>query len=266
MIRLAVCAWARVTAEGSDRHVGPIRAVWPRAPARVERTDKASALALMVASEVVERAARPPGTQLGVFLGTALGCADVNDRFHRGLISEGVNGASPRLFAQTIPSGPAGEVAIAQRALGHSVTVMAGRCAGLAALVEARRALATGRCDAAVVLAGDVFGDDRTALWGNDRAGAPREAMVALYLESAEGAAGPGVAVIERVEVHRDAERAALPAPDWLGASGLVEFTRWLDAPTERFDAQVRFSDGHQGGLYASARLTHVLTSGGPLT
>ena len=61
MIRLAVCGWARVTAEGSDRQVGPIRAVWPGAPARVERADRASALALMVASEAVERASRPPG-------------------------------------------------------------------------------------------------------------------------------------------------------------------------------------------------------------
>jgi hypothetical protein len=265
MTRLAIRGWGRVTPAGDARHIGPIRAVWPAGPARIERLHRTSALALVVAAEALARAAPTSGaeTDLGVFLGTALGCADVNDQFHRGLVTQGMAGTSPRLFAQTIPSGPAGEVAIVHRALGHSVTVMTGRASGLAAVLEARRALVAGRCEAALVLAGDVFGDDRAALLARGQAAtacasAAREAMIALFLEDAAHAKGPATAYIECVALAGDEAGAEAAADsDWLGASGLVELTRWLDDTSPTFDVTIS-GGGNTGRLRASRSRSRV--------
>lgn len=171
----------------------------------------AASVAGLLASRRVLLAA--PGIEratIGVFFGTEFGCLDTNDRYHRGLVESGPLEASPLLFAQTIPSAPAGEVAIAFGLSGPSTTIMSGRDAGLLALAEARRALRLGRCEHALVLAGDVVGE---AVMARLRLTRPscREAMVAVLLghDASSGEAPLG-----------------LPSSDFLGASGLVELLR----------------------------------------
>lgn len=227
-----------------------VRERWPDAPARVRRLDRAAAHALLVARRVIPSAAQWPGDEVGVVLGTALGCAEVNSRYHRGLIEGGYDAASPMLFAQTIPSTPVGEASIAFGLRGHAATVMAGRCSGVAALAEAVRAIDAGRVRAAVVLAGDTFGEDEVALRLARGLAAPGEATVALLLCDARDADADAPRVSARVTTDE-----AVPPEggiDWLGASGLLELVAWLDGEGARFEAAVRCASGRRGELRAS--------------
>lgn len=221
---------------------------WPEAPSRVRRLDRAALHALLVARRVIPAAAQWPGDEVGVVLGTALGCAEVNSRYHRGLLEGGYDAASPMLFAQTIPSTPVGEVSIAFGLRGHAATIMAGRCSGVAALAEAVRALEAGRVRAALVLAGDTFGEDEVALRLARGLAPPGEATVALLLCDARDADGPRVTA--RVTTHEGAPHEG--AIDWLGASGLLELVAWLDGEGAHFERVVRCASGRRGALRAS--------------
>ncbi len=267
-----VTAWAALTAAGEGAPGEPlwgeldgltcsrapvaIRALWPSAPERVGRMDRASAHALLVAHRALSRAGfgGSAPAELAVVVGTSLGCAEVNERYHRALVERGAEGASPILFAQTIPSAPAGEVAIALGARGFATTVMAGRCSGVAALVAARRALALGRADSALVIAGDTLGPDRVHLRASRGEPPCAEAMVALVVERSEVARDAGrraLAVIERADVTGGAEGDDASV-DWMGASGLMELVAWLDrGSAESFQHEVRCASGRVGRLRA---------------
>jgi hypothetical protein len=253
-------AWAALTAAGIGRceaptfaplggslvarAVHPVRALWPAAPERVGRIDRPAAHALVVAARALAAAGVGPGDDTALVVGTALGCAEVNERYHRGLVERGAAGASPLLFAQTVPSTPAGEAALAFGLRGHTATVMAGRASGVAALVEARRALALGRCARALVLAGDSVGADRAALRAARGEGPCAEATVALVL--AREGEGPRLAGA-RLTTGDGGDDGGV---DWLGASGLVELVAWLErAERGRFGHEVRCASGRVGRL-----------------
>lgn len=223
---------------------------WPEAPSRVRRLDRAALHALLVARSVMPAAAQWPGDEVGVVLGTALGCAEVNSRYHRGLLEGGYDAASPMLFAQTIPSTPVGEVSIAFGLRGHAATIMAGRCSGVAALAEAARALDAGRVRAALVLASDTFGEDEVALRLARGLAPPGEATVALLLCDARDADADAPRVTARVTTDEGAPHEG--AIDWLGASGLLELVAWLDGEGARFERVVRCASGRRGALRAS--------------
>lgn len=262
MSEVRIVAWAALTAAGEgapdaptfteldglpvSRAVHAIRARWPAAPDRVGRMDRPAAHALLVAARALSSAGVGPGDDTAVVVGTALGCAEVNERYHRGLVERGADGASPLLFAQTIPSTPAGEAAIAFGLRGHAATVMAGRASGVAALAEARRALTLGRCERALVLAGDTVGPDRLRLRAARGEGPCAEATVALVLAREGGAAALEEARVTAGDGGDDA------SPDWLGASGLVELVAWLARGAAGvFAREVRCASGRAGVLRA---------------
>lgn len=274
MTALVVTGWGVATAAGEGavdtpvwdalegvrvaRAVLPLRAWWPGAPERIGRMDRPAAHALLVAQRAFERAGLVGSipSDMAVLLGTSLGCAEVNERYHRGLVERGGEGASPLLFAQTIPSTSAGEVAIAFGARGHTSTVMAGRASGVAALVEARRALALGRASIALVLAIDTVGADRLRLRASRGEAPCAEAAVALVLEPAPSAIAAGRAPLATLDEARLTSELAAPATeqvDWLGASGLVELVAWIDHGHARsFEAHVGDPSGQVGVLRAS--------------
>ena len=264
---VVITAWAALTAAGegaaltphwepldgitTSRAVIAVRALWPSAPDRIGRMDRLSAHALLVARRALTRAKLDAAPHdLAVVVGTSLGCAEVNERYHRALVERGVEGASPILFAQTIPSAPAGEVAIAFGARGHAATVMAGRASGVAALVEARRAIALGRADAVLVIAGDTLGADRIRLRHSRGEGPCAEAMVALLVERANSPRSP-IATLDEARVYGDNEGDDAH-PDWLGASGVMELAAWLDAGARGpFAHALRCASGRRAVLRA---------------
>lgn len=253
---MVITGWSCRVPEGA-REVLSVRQRWPEAPSRAGRMDRPSVHALLAVHALRASVPLEPSDDVGVIVGTALGCAEANDAYHRGLITHGVEGASPLLFAQTIPSAPAGEVAIAFGLRGHSATVMAGRCAGVAALAEAVRAIRLGRMGAGVVIAGDTFGEDRAALLAARGEAPPGEATVALLVERADHAAragrSPRAAVTEARVFFEDTPRTPLDI-DRLGATGLIELARWLDAGGERLAVDVACPSGRRGTLCAARR------------
>jgi hypothetical protein len=174
--------------------------------------------------------------QIGVILGTSLGCASVNDAYHRSTLPP-VSRPSPVLFGYTVPSAPVGEVAATFGLRGHQLVVMAGARSGLAAVAEARSALACRRAEAVVLLASDVLSLDRVDLLHQQGSPPPVEATVALLLERPEHATSRGrVPLAELGDLRPEPPEGPLAtAPfTYLGATGLVELACSLGAPASR--------------------------------
>ena len=136
-------------------------------------------------------------------LGTAFGCFLTNAAFERRLLEGGPAAASPRLFAATVSNAAAGELAIAYRLGGPSVTLTAGGASGIVALGHAADLVRSGRADALVAGGADALDDDLRrwlAAGGLDPGRAPAEGAAVLVLERAELARARGRAVLGTVE------------------------------------------------------------------
>lgn len=208
----------------------------PGVSLKVEQRDRACAHALLVAHRLLDGAGElGEAGDVGLVLGTALGCGSVNDAYHRGLVQQGNSRASPVLFGYTVPSAPVGEVAVAFGLRGHQLVVMAGRCSGLAALAEARRALLLGRASALVVLASDALSPDRAVLLGEQGEPPSIEATAALLIEREDHARSRGRSPLARLRgatlLPGPAAGQAPAGASYLGASGVVELVAWLGDP-----------------------------------
>ena len=239
-MRIALTAVASLRAELPSRRVEPPPYDrWREPPRRPGRMDRASLHALWVAQEALRALPLSERASLALVLGTALGCAEVNEAYHRGLSRDGADGASPALFAQTIPSAPLGEVAIATGARGPAITVMAGRCSAAAALVSARRMLLTGKATRALVIASDTLGEDREPVRAARGEAPGAEATVAMLLER-EDVAGGRLATLDAVTVTTADEVAAVEPVDWMGAAAVIDLPEWLSGDGEALAVTVR--------------------------
>ena len=132
---------------------------WAHLPIRTARLDRLSALALLAVDEALLDAALGPARwdpdRVAIVVGTAFGCHATNEEFYRGLLREGLLGASPRLFANTLPSSPGGEISIHYGTRGVVETSPGGRQAGLEAIDRGARLLELGH-QAVIVVAVDV--------------------------------------------------------------------------------------------------------------
>jgi len=141
----------------------------------------------------------PPRPALGVVVGTAFGCFLSNAAFERRFLEGGAAAASPRLFAATVSNAAAGELAIAYRLGGPSVTVTAGGASGLVACGHALDLLRAGRAAALVAGGVDALGDDLAA-WlaagGLPIGRAASEAAALVVLEPAASARARGATVL----------------------------------------------------------------------
>jgi 3-oxoacyl-[acyl-carrier-protein] synthase II len=120
--------------------------------------DRLSQIALFAAVEAVEESgigAEIPTERAGVALGTSHGAHLSNELFWRG--ARGPGGASPALFAYTLPSAAAGEIAIHLGLRGPSLTLVQGRGGGLSALAQAADLVAAGTADFMLAGAADVL-------------------------------------------------------------------------------------------------------------
>ncbi len=118
---------------------------WLGKPARLGRLDRLSQLALLTAHHAVELSGGlPDDPRAGVALGTAHGCHLTNELFFAGMLREGYTGASPTLFAYTLPSSATGEIAIHLKLKGPTLTLCQGRGSALSALGLAGRLIEEG--------------------------------------------------------------------------------------------------------------------------
>jgi hypothetical protein len=127
---------------------------WIGKPARLGRMDRLSHLALCAAEAAAQSHGGLPdaGDRGALVLGTAFGAHLPNELFWRGVREAGSKGASPSLFAYTLPSAASGELAIHFGLRGPNLTLAQGRGSGVAALAAAAGLLEAGQ--ARVVLAG----------------------------------------------------------------------------------------------------------------
>lgn len=153
--------------------------------ARAERIERPGALALGAAGRLgLPMAGATVRRDLGVSVGTALGCFATNVAYQHRLAAHGAAGASPRLFAATVSNAAAGEVGIAHGLGGPALTVTAGATAGLAALAAAGAEVTSGAARGMLVAALDVVDDAgrrwlRASGWPDDT---PAEQVAALVL------------------------------------------------------------------------------------
>jgi 3-oxoacyl-[acyl-carrier-protein] synthase II len=229
----------------------PRPARWGCPAPRLARMDRFSQVTFLAAHEAFLAAAldaRPPRREgFALCLGTAYGCHAVNEAYYRGFLRDGARGASPRLFAATLPSSPLGELAIGLGAQGPALTLTEGWHAGLGAIAEAARLCARGQAE--VVLAG-----------GSDVLSATLERLLADWgfagLDLAEGAA---FVVVEQAAAAR--ARGATPLAAICGAGAAF-------APTPAHGPALALATAaalREAGL-APAALGRRLVSRAPVT
>lgn len=242
---------------------GEFRSVWPDAPDRFGRMDRACRMALLAAREAVVGAGLGTGdlASAGVVVGSRFGCLATNGAWHADLWERGARLAAPLLFGYTVASAPAGEISVAYGARGPNLTISAGDASSAAALREAARLIASGR--APRVLAGgyeaispSVAQELHDRGWRGRRGGAfPAEAAAFVVLEREDLALARGVpsAPVLGIELSFDPDggepaRPTSPgahAGGWtFGASTVLE---WARAFREGKAVDARIAGGPHG-------------------
>ncbi len=202
---------------------------WSGKPARLGRMDRLSHLAICAAESAVQAGALAGGARAALVLGTAFGAHLANELFWRGVREAGSKGASPAIFAYTLPSAASGELAIHFGLRGPCLTLAQGRGSGLAALAAAADLCAEGRAEQVLAVAADSLG---AALCARARGAArvPCEGAAAFVVASE-----PGPAPLAWIAGHAEAageDAGARVARAALARAGLEE--RELRARLER--------------------------------
>jgi 3-oxoacyl-[acyl-carrier-protein] synthase II len=176
---------------------------WAGKEARLARMDRLCALALVACDGALLDGALTPtapewdGDRTAIVFGSAYGCHATNEDYYRGLVRDGQLGASPRLFAYTLPSSPVGEISIHYGVRGPATAWCNGLTSGLDAFAEGVALVERGRADRVLVCAAEVatpllariLAGNGPSLYGE----APLvDASAALLLERADAAAARG--------------------------------------------------------------------------
>lgn len=246
---------------------------WVAKEARLSRMDRLCALALVACDGALVDAALSPaaaewnGERTAIVLGTAFGCHATNEDYYRGFVREGAGGASPRLFAYTLPSSPVGEISIHYGVRGPTLVMANGLASGIDALVEGVALVAEGRADRALVCAADVATPLLAAIVGG---AALVDAAAAFVVERAGDAGARGAtprgrlagaaagfghdvtaAALAAAEVAPGAARRLEEVAGALGASSLVALARFFAAG--HGDAFALVAAGDDGGAASAA-------------
>jgi hypothetical protein len=160
---------------------------WADRPARLARMDRLCALGLVACDAALVDAGVSPATdwrpeRTAIVFASAFGCHATNEAYYRGYLAAGIEGASPRLFAYTLPSSPVGEITIHHKILGPASTTVAGLSSAIDAFIEALRHLEAGRADRILVAAADVG----TPLLARLGIGEAQDSAAAVLLERGE--------------------------------------------------------------------------------
>jgi hypothetical protein len=113
---------------------------------RFSRLDRLSQLAFIAAGQALQEAKDlpPDPDTAGIALGSAFGCHLTNELFQNLLFHQGPTGASPALFAHTLPSAATATISIHWGLRGSTLTFVNGPCAGISALAVAAEMIERG--------------------------------------------------------------------------------------------------------------------------
>lgn len=185
-------------------------------PSRTRRMDPLSLLAAAAVADLYTRHGKPSRAEAeatGIVFGTGYGPVTSVLQFHKGVLENGISGAEPALFANTVVNAATGHVAMLHRYRGYTATIANGGTSSVLALQLAARVIARGAAERIVVVVADEFPEQalatRANLPGYARNAGPgssgRSGMVlsegaaAIMLESAEAATARGAGILARV-------------------------------------------------------------------
>ncbi|GAA1980542.1 hypothetical protein GCM10009799_02080 [Nocardiopsis rhodophaea] len=185
-------------------------------PSRARRMDPLSRLATAAVADLYARHGTPSRAEAeatGIVFATGYGPVTSVLRFHEGVLRQGITGANPSLFANTVVNAAAGHVAMLHRYRGYTATIANGGTSSILALQLAARVIARGAAERIMVVVADEFPEQALAtqarLPGYARSArvAPggrtgmvlSEGAAAILLESEEAAAARSADVLARV-------------------------------------------------------------------
>ncbi|WP_327226112.1 beta-ketoacyl-[acyl-carrier-protein] synthase family protein [Streptomyces platensis] len=185
-------------------------------PSRARRMDPLSLLAAAAVGDLYARHGKPSRAEAegtGIVFATGYGPVTSVLQFHQGVLEQGISGANPALFANTVVNAAAGHVAMLHRYRGYTATIANGGTSSVLALQLAARVIARGAADRIMVVVADEFpaqalatqaglpGYARSArVVPGGRTGAVlSEGAAAILLESEESAAARGADVLASV-------------------------------------------------------------------
>lgn len=230
---------------------------WALRPARLARMDRLCALALVAADAALLDAgidvAAWRGERVAVVVGSAFGCHATNEQYYRGLLTEGPRGASPRLFAYTLPSSPVGEISIHYVARGPLETLVSGRHAGVEAVARAARLCDAALADVAIAVAVETGSALLTSL-GH----AVVDGAAAVVIERGATARERGACLRAEVRGAGSSFHAGDPANASTAAGGAALAEAGLPASTQRLPIPP-----DAGAVAAVATLAAWLLGGG---
>ncbi|MCG6494789.1 beta-ketoacyl-[acyl-carrier-protein] synthase family protein [Kitasatospora sp. A2-31] len=186
-------------------------------PSRARRMDPLGLLAAAAVGDLYERHGKPSRAEAentGIVFATGYGPVTSVLQFHKGVLQQGITGANPSMFANTVVNAAAGHVAMLHRYRGYTATIANGGTSSVLALQLAARVIARGAADRIMVVVADEFpeqalatqarlpGYARTAqvVPGGRSGMVLSEGAAAILLESAESAAGRGADVLASVK------------------------------------------------------------------
>jgi 3-oxoacyl-[acyl-carrier-protein] synthase-1/3-oxoacyl-[acyl-carrier-protein] synthase II len=171
------------------------------------RLDRASALAVSAAAELIGASALALPERTAVVVGTFAASLEANEQFDERRRSGGVKAVAPRRFPATSPNLPAGQCSIGFGLRGPALAVGGGPHAALEALLVAYDLVAAGDAEAALVIACDDVGSVTRALCTAAGCVAPSDGAFAVLID----AGGMGMP-IERAAIECSLNGAASSA------------------------------------------------------
>ncbi|GLW73234.1 hypothetical protein Kpho02_55330 [Kitasatospora phosalacinea] len=166
--RVGFEALEHVTGIG-DRPIGrvDVKAVTKRLnPSKARRMDPLGVLAAGAVGDLYERHGKPSRAEAegtGIVFATGYGPVTSVLNFHQGVLEQGITGANPAMFANTVVNAAAGHVAMLHRYRGYTATIANGGTSSVLALQLAARVIARGMADRIMVVVADEFPEQALA-------------------------------------------------------------------------------------------------------
>ncbi|WP_233418729.1 beta-ketoacyl synthase N-terminal-like domain-containing protein [Propionibacterium acidifaciens] len=131
-------------------------------PARARRMDPLSLLANAALTDMYSRYGRPTRAEsagTGIVFATGYGPLSALLSFHEGVVKEGMRGADPLVFPNTVVNAATGHLAMLHRLRGYTATLAGAGVSSIMALTLARHVIARGGAERIVVVVADEFPD-----------------------------------------------------------------------------------------------------------
>jgi 3-oxoacyl-[acyl-carrier-protein] synthase II len=153
---------------------------------RFRRAAEISQYALIAANLALNDSENKLNGDIALFMGITHGALGYTQTFHRAMIEEGADAASPVLFSDSVLNAPAGNTSICFNITGPVHTLVGGGETAIKSLMLARRALESGSAEKALVISAEELNELSLSCYRRLGSGPISEGAGALILEKDE--------------------------------------------------------------------------------